>query len=160
MGERGTAFHAIVLGLVTTITHTGAVIVLAALLLFLFPKAVPAELQMMLGFVGGLLITGMGLWLLLRRLGGGADHVHLGGGHHHHHGHHHHDHAHADATSPDKKVSWMPNLWELPAHRPCRCHFNARFRHIGPAAWLRCLLLTFAPVWPAFWLSSDLRLSI
>ncbi|HEV8061476.1 MAG TPA: hypothetical protein VGP68_16475, partial [Gemmataceae bacterium] len=64
VGERGTALHAVILGLVTTITHTGAVIVLAALLVFLFPKAVPAELQMILGFVGGLLITGMGLWLL------------------------------------------------------------------------------------------------
>ncbi len=70
VGERGTALHAVILGFVTTITHTGAVIVLAALLVFMFPKAVPAELQMILGFVGGLLITGMGLWLLLRGLAG------------------------------------------------------------------------------------------
>ncbi len=102
VGERGTALHAVILGLVTTITHTGAVIVLAALLMFLFPKAVPAELQMILGFVGGLLITGMGLWLLLRRLGGGADHFHVGGGHHHHH----HDH-HSAIASEDKKVGWF-----------------------------------------------------
>jgi len=41
---------------------------------------------MLLGLVGGLLIAGLGLWLLMQRLAGQADHVHLGGGHHHHHG--------------------------------------------------------------------------
>jgi ABC-type nickel/cobalt efflux system permease component RcnA len=106
VGERGTAWHAVVLGLVTTITHTGAVILLAAALLFLFPGAVPAQMQMALGFVGGLLITGMGLWLLLTRLGGGADHFHVGGGHHHHHGGHAHTHVHPPAAS-EKRVGWI-----------------------------------------------------
>jgi nickel/cobalt transporter (NicO) family protein len=104
VGERGTAWHAVVLGLVTTITHTGAVIILAALLMFFFPKAVPAEMQMLLGFVGGLLISGMGIWLLLRRLGGGADHFHVGGGHHRH------DHAGVHSHVPlvsDKQVGWI-----------------------------------------------------
>lgn len=86
VGERGTAWHAVVLGLATTISHTGIVILLATILLVLFPAAVPKHIQMTLGFVGGLMITAMGLWLLLRRLGGGADHIHIGGGHHHHHG--------------------------------------------------------------------------
>jgi nickel/cobalt transporter (NicO) family protein len=98
VGEHGTAFHAVILGLVTTITHTGAVIVLAAVLLFIFPKAVPADMQMLLGFVGGLLIAGMGAWLLLRRLGGGADHFHIGGGHHHHG---------PPKSSDGEKVGWM-----------------------------------------------------
>ena len=105
VGERGTALHAVILGLVTTITHTGAVIALAALLVFLFPKAVPAELQMLLGFVGGLLITGMGLWLLLRRLGGGADHFHVGGGHHHHD--HHHSKGQPDRALSDQTVGLL-----------------------------------------------------
>jgi ABC-type nickel/cobalt efflux system permease component RcnA len=107
VGERGTAWHALVLGLVTTITHTGAVIILATILMFLFPAAVPAEMQMVLGFVGGLLITGMGLWLLLRRLGGGADHFHIGGGHHHHHHGHHHTPVIPDQTASDKRVGWI-----------------------------------------------------
>jgi ABC-type nickel/cobalt efflux system permease component RcnA len=49
--------------------------------------------QTILGFAGGFLVAGMGIWLLLRRLSGGADHVHIGSGRHHHHGpdgHHHH----------------------------------------------------------------------
>jgi nickel/cobalt exporter len=84
VGERGTVWHACLLGLVTTLTHTGAVLALAVGLLFLFPEAVPADVQSALGLVGGLLIAGLGFWLLLRRLSGGADHVHIGGGGHHH----------------------------------------------------------------------------
>src|SRR5262249_19033555 len=95
VGERGTAVHALILGLVTTATHTGAVLLLAALLLFFFPHAVPHDVQLVLGLVGGLLVAALGLWLLLRRLSGGPDHVHFGGGHHHHHhGQHHSDHYH------------------------------------------------------------------
>jgi ABC-type nickel/cobalt efflux system permease component RcnA len=84
VGERGTVWHAVVLGLVTTITHTGAVLLLAAGLVWLFPDAVPASIQTALGFIGGLLIAALGFWLLLRRLAGQVDHVHVGGiGHTH-----------------------------------------------------------------------------
>jgi ABC-type nickel/cobalt efflux system permease component RcnA len=85
VGERGTIAHAVVLGLVTTLTHTGAVLALAAGLFALYPDTVPALVRTVLGVGGGLLVAGMGLWLLLRRLAGGADHIHLGGGAHHHH---------------------------------------------------------------------------
>ncbi len=101
VGERGTVWHALVLGLVTTLTHTGTVIALAVGLVLLYPDAVPAQLRTVLGVGGGMLVAGMGFWLLLRRLAGQADHIHLGGhGHHHHHHHHHHhgfgtaDHVH------------------------------------------------------------------
>jgi ABC-type nickel/cobalt efflux system permease component RcnA len=98
VGERGTVWHAVLLGLVTTLTHTGSVLLLALLLVLLFPETVPAQVQMVLGFVGGLLVAGLGFWLLMRRLAGQADHVHIGGhSHHHHHDHHHHgmaDHFH------------------------------------------------------------------
>jgi ABC-type nickel/cobalt efflux system permease component RcnA len=106
VGERGTVAHAVVLGLVTTLTHTGAVLVLAAVLLFFFPKAVPAHLQTALGLGGGLLVAGMGLWLLLRRLGGGPDHVHIGGHGHHHHHHHGHDHHHHPVPAASERVGW------------------------------------------------------
>jgi ABC-type nickel/cobalt efflux system permease component RcnA len=39
--------------------------------------------QALLGLVGGLLIAGLGLWLLMQRLTGRADHVHMPGGHSH-----------------------------------------------------------------------------
>ncbi len=85
VGQRGTMGHALVLGLVTTLTHTGGVIILSAVLALSFQGASPASLQAVLALVGGLLIAGLGLWLLLQRLTGRADHVHIGGGHHHHH---------------------------------------------------------------------------
>lgn len=86
VGERGTVWHALVLGIVTTLTHTSAVLILAAILPLMFPDAVPATVQALLGLVGGLLIAGLGLWLLMQRLAGRADHVHLGGSDHHHAG--------------------------------------------------------------------------
>lgn len=83
IGERGTAWHALALGLTTTLTHTGTVIVLAAGLWWWYPDGAPVQVQTVLGFAGGLLIAGLGLWLLLRRLTGGVDHVHGPGGHSH-----------------------------------------------------------------------------
>jgi nickel/cobalt transporter (NicO) family protein len=95
VGERGTIWHALVLGLITTWTHTGAVIALAALLWFFPLLADTANFTLQL--VAGLLVAGMGLWLLLRRLAGQADHFHYGGHGHHHHGHSHdHSHHHHD----------------------------------------------------------------
>lgn len=86
VGERGTVWHALVLGVVTTMTHTGVILVVALALPLLFPDAPPATVQLVLGLVGGLLIAGVGLWLLMQRLAGRADHVHIGGGHSHSHG--------------------------------------------------------------------------
>ena len=80
---------------------------LALVLRLSFPRGMDASMRQSvhraLELVGGLLIAGLGCWLLLRRLAGQADHVHLGGGHHHHHGpggHHHHHHP-----TPDR-VDW------------------------------------------------------
>lgn len=79
VGQHGTVWHAVVLGLVVTLTHTGSVILLAVLLATTgLSDGVAA---VVLNLVGGLLIVGLGAWLLMKRLMGGADHVHLGGGH-------------------------------------------------------------------------------
>jgi nickel/cobalt exporter len=90
VGEQGTVWHALVLGLVTTLTHTGVVLVAAVALRFIPSVWVESALQV-LQVLFALLIAGLGFWLLVCRLSGRADHVHLGG---HGHDHHHHDHAH------------------------------------------------------------------
>jgi ABC-type nickel/cobalt efflux system permease component RcnA len=107
VGQRGTVLHALVLGLVTTLTHTGVVLVLALVLWMYYPEGMAEgtrrDLQRVLELVGGLLIAGLGFWLLLRRLAGQADHVHIGGAghhHHHHHGGHHHHHHHPTEIRP------------------------------------------------------------
>jgi ABC-type nickel/cobalt efflux system permease component RcnA len=109
VGEHGTVWHALILGLVTTFTHTGAVLALAGILLMVNPERLPN-----LELFGGLLVAAMGLWLLLRRLAGQADHFHLGGHSHHHehaHGHAHSDHyhdeqGHAHAIAPPTVGGW------------------------------------------------------
>jgi ABC-type nickel/cobalt efflux system permease component RcnA len=109
VGERGTVWHAVVLGVITTLTHTGVVLVIAAALFFL-----PAEsrdsfgrvIHQGLGLGMGLLVTCLGFWLLLQRLSGRADHFHVGGGHHHHH-HHGGQESGVRSQDPDKgSVRW------------------------------------------------------
>ena len=119
VGERGTFGHALLLGVVTTLTHTGAVLIIAAVLFFFYDKQIPPALMPVLGLVGGLMVTSLGLWLLLRRVAGQADHVHLGGGHHgHDHGHSHggliHSHGGAEtdhAHDVPAGVGVMPLIW-------------------------------------------------
>jgi nickel/cobalt exporter len=123
VGERGTTAHALVLGLVTTLTHTGVVLVLALVLRLCFPQGmaddVRRNLHQSLELLGGLLIAGLGCWLLLRRLAGQADHVHLrGAGHHHHHGghhhhHHHHDHPHSHGAHDHHHEPGRVGWWGL-----------------------------------------------
>ncbi len=101
VGERGTIWHALYLGLVTTLTHTGSVMAIAIIVALL-----PAEQQQAfmawlvngLGLLMGLTVVGIGFWLLLQRLAGRADHVHLGGGHHHH--------GPPTPTPPARSLSW------------------------------------------------------
>ena len=103
IGERGTMFHALMLGMIVTLTHTGSVMLVAGALYWFFPDTMPAQVQVLLGFIGGFLIFGLGLWMLLRRVAGQADHVHIGGGHHHHHADSH-DHHHAPTSMG--RVGW------------------------------------------------------
>jgi len=104
VGERGTVWHALILGLMTTLTHTGAVFVLA--IVFLISRPAAGLIYYVQGLLGGLLITLLGLWLLFQRLFGRPDHIHLGGHSHHHHDH---DHEHIHVPGDGDAVRW----WHL-----------------------------------------------
>jgi nickel/cobalt transporter (NicO) family protein len=94
VGQHGTVRHAFILGLVTTITHTGIVLVIALGLLFVDEDS-RQNVARTLGLFMGLALVCLGVWLLLQRLAGRADHFHLPGqGHHHHHG---------EMAAPDRK---------------------------------------------------------
>jgi nickel/cobalt transporter (NicO) family protein len=89
VGDRGTPWHAVLLGIVTTLTHTSAAIGIA--LLLRYGVSDTGSLDRLLKFLGGLSMLLVGLWLFLQRLAGRSDHVHLfdmG-----------HGHAHGDAPS-------------------------------------------------------------
>ena len=69
-GSRGTAWHAILLGLIVTLTHTASVYVLGAITLYASRYVVPDKLYPWIGAVSGLIIAGFGLLLFLRRWAG------------------------------------------------------------------------------------------
>ena len=111
VGSRGTARHAVSLGVIVTVTHTLGVFALGLVTLYASKYVVPEKLYPVLSVISGLAVFGVGVWLLTSRLRGMADdHAHSHGhdhgpdgihlhaaddGHTHDHTHdHHHDHTH------------------------------------------------------------------
>src|SRR5262245_51638880 len=96
VGARGTAWHAVLLGLVVTASHTAGVYLLGAVTLYASRYVVPERLSPWLGAASGLLIVALGANLLYRRLAGGRStdpalaHGHALGA----------DHEHVHADSP------------------------------------------------------------
>jgi nickel/cobalt transporter (NicO) family protein len=101
VGARGTAKHAIFLGITTTVTHTAGVFAIGFVTLWISNYILPEQLYPWLEFISGLLVVSIGLVLfrgrlksLLRRpaTAHAHDHDH---DHDHEHGHSHdHDHDH------------------------------------------------------------------
>ena len=94
VGTRGTLGQALSLGLIVTATHTAGVYLLGVVTLALSHYIVPERLYPWLGVLAGVLMTGLGCGLFLRRYAG-APEVH-------HHGHRHaygHAHPHAQGSS-------------------------------------------------------------
>jgi nickel/cobalt transporter (NicO) family protein len=94
VGSRGTARHAVVLGLVTTLTHTAGVFLLGFATLLLSRYVLPERIYPWLELVSGALVVLLGLGLLHSRLAGllrrSADHAHVHGVPAHGHEHLHH----------------------------------------------------------------------
>ena len=99
VGARGTARHALFLGLVVTATHTLGVYLLGLATLTASRYVVPERLFPWMSAVSGLLVVGIGASLAGVRLGaarGGRASAHDHGHSHEHddHPHHHHEHDH------------------------------------------------------------------
>lgn len=67
VGSRGTAWHAIVLGSVVTLTHTGSVFLLGIITLAASQYILPASIIPWLEIVSGLMIVSLGFYLLWQR---------------------------------------------------------------------------------------------
>ncbi len=67
VGSRGSARHALALGLTVTASHTLGVMVLALVTLFASSIIPPERLYPVLGLLSGALVVGIGLWLLYGR---------------------------------------------------------------------------------------------
>jgi len=77
VGSRGTARHALLLGLIVTASHTAGVFALGAITLYASRYIVPEQLYPWLGVFSGLTIAGLGGYMFLRRWSGlDLDHSH------------------------------------------------------------------------------------
>jgi nickel/cobalt exporter len=132
VGSRGSARHAVGLGLTVTIAHTVGVVLLAVVVLSV-SRVTPESFNHVAGIVSGLLVVSIGAWLFVRqglpliraRLTAGHDHAHDRHAHdrhaHDHHAHHHDaqdDHAHDD-----------PHVAAESMHR----HGGVEHSHLPPA---------------------------
>lgn len=96
IGSRGTPQQALLLGLVTTLTHTSSVFTLGILVLVFSQYVLPEQLYPVLSLLSGLMVCGVGFWLLDKHLDHSSEHHH----HHHDHDHQHfHSHHHTDRAS-------------------------------------------------------------
>ncbi len=124
VGARGTARHAVFLGLTTTITHTAGVFALGFVTLWISNYVLPEQLYPWLEFISGVLVVGIGLMLFRSRLGGLLRRRHSGRAvstsrlqfihdHDHEHGHDHshgpHDHGPHDHGPHDHDHSHGPH---------------------------------------------------
>ena len=85
VGSRGTIRHAVLLGIIVTVSHTAGVFALGAITLYASRYIVPEQLYPWLGVLSGLAIAGLGGYMFLRRwTGEDADHAHTAGQMHGH----------------------------------------------------------------------------
>jgi len=89
VGSRGTPQQAILLGLITTFTHTISVFGLGILVLLLSQYVLPEQLYPWLSLLSGLMVCGVGFTLLDRHLEHSSDHYHA----------HDHKHTHSHPTN-------------------------------------------------------------
>lgn len=118
IGSRGRAVDGVILGIITTITHTFSVIVLGVIATLLSRTFSEDQLHGWLGLASAILILAVGLWMLNSRIRGTGGHAHshlFGKGHNHDthdHDHHHHNHSHA-AKSHSHEQDKKFNRWNL-----------------------------------------------
>lgn len=85
VGSRGTAKHAVLLGLVVTAVHTAGVYLLGIVTLYASRYIVPEQLYPWLGAISGLSVAGLGIFIFLRHLSGETgEHSHAAGEQHSH----------------------------------------------------------------------------
>jgi ABC-type nickel/cobalt efflux system permease component RcnA len=110
VGSRGTAGHALLLGMIVTLTHTIGVFALGFVTLFASKYILPEKLYPWLGFTSGLIIVVMGMFLFSKRYRAlfgrnGHDHGHAHSHQHQHSHSHDHEHGHHHHLIPEK-VTW------------------------------------------------------
>jgi nickel/cobalt exporter len=116
IGSRGTPTQAVLLGAVTTFTHTSGVFLLGFAALFASRYVVPDKLYPWLGVLSGIMLLVVGVSLFRRRLAalgrGRPSHNH---DHHDHDHDHEHSHDHTHGHSSDHEHDHAHGHTHLPA---------------------------------------------
>src|SRR5947207_12442084 len=96
VGARGRPVDALVLGIFVTLSHTSGIIIVAVLASLGSAWLVPQRVEAYLGVGTGLLVVGIGLWMLRTQLSLASlgDHAHWHEAEHEHGHEHPHEHAH------------------------------------------------------------------
>lgn len=103
VGTRGTRRQALLLGLSVAVSHTIGVLVLGALILGASSLFAPERIYPYLSAASGLIILGIGLWLLGARLRDGRGHGHTHGPN----GGHDHEHGNDPGRAAGKGLGWQ-----------------------------------------------------
>jgi high-affinity nickel-transport protein len=129
VGTRGTLRHALFLGLTVTLSHTLGVLALGGVALYASSFMAPDRLYPWLGLTSGVIILGIGVWLLISRVSQNLEQYH-----HHPHGQHHH---HWPNDNNKLSLTWK-NLTALGvggasplgfcSGNPASCHLAAPFK--------------------------------
>jgi ABC-type nickel/cobalt efflux system permease component RcnA len=113
VGQRGTKRQALQLGSIVTFTHTASVLLLGALLT-LGTLAAPERAVPLTEILSGLLLAGLGIYLLVLAVQRTRS-ARLPTAHDHDHDHHHHDHgmhSHGDGPAHSHAVPDGPMGWK------------------------------------------------
>ncbi len=112
VGARGRPVDAFVLGIFVTLSHTSGIILVAVLATMGSAWLIPQRVEAYLAAGTGMLVIGIGLWMLrTQRYAAPFDHGAGDSLHDHPHGHVHneHGHAHAHAREPESHThGWRP----------------------------------------------------
>ncbi len=136
IGSRGTARHAVFLGLTVTVTHTIGVFALGLITLFASQYILPEKLYPWLGLASGLIVVAMGVTLFRARLrfatakatpdahlATAPDHTHEDHDHDHDHSHDHdHDHDHDHTHEHHDHDQTLQPQYAYAANNPLHDH--------------------------------------
>lgn len=136
IGTQGRIADAVILGIVTTFTHTFSVIILGLITLFASKYILPQQLLPFLQFFSGLLIVGIGTWMMVKRIKSPTG-FEIHGGKHTHTGpdgkKYYHSHEHAHDTDRHKHSHNHESAHHVHEHsHDSHHHISAQTPHVHP----------------------------
>lgn len=114
VGSKGTARHAVLLGLIVTASHTAGVFALGAVTLYASRHIVPEQLYPWLNALSGIAIACLGGYMFLRRVTGTAS-----------------DHSHTPGSVHSHWMFWKRRAAEAPAADMCAMESASRSVSLG-----------------------------